>query len=248
MGQTWNKITRYRSKEARILLLGLESVGKTTLLYRLKLGETIKTTPTIGFNVETFQYRDLFLNAWDLGFGGKMRPLCQHYYKGSNAVVIMIDSCDRERLEEVAYDVIKPALKSDDLKDAIFLFLANKSDLENGMTIQEISDLLALHNLKRKWNIFSISALNGNGISDAFDWLASQLDATKVKSSNQTISNTCDTNSAVVGPQIQTDTCASYRTYNALACFYIRPQQALGTEDDNSDDETDDVNAARTSL
>lgn len=64
----------------------------------------------------------------------------------------MIDRGDRERLEEVTYDVIKPALKSEDLKDAVFLFLANKSDIEDGMSLQEISDSLALNNLKRRWS------------------------------------------------------------------------------------------------
>lgn len=64
----------------------------------------------------------------------------------------MIDRGDRERLEEVTYDVIKPALKSEDLKDAVFLFLANKSDIEDGMSLREISDSLALNNLKRRWS------------------------------------------------------------------------------------------------
>jgi GTPase SAR1 family protein len=88
-------------------------------------------------------YFNLNLNKYFL-----QRPLCQHYYKGSNAVIILIDSGDRERLEEVTYDVIKPALKSEELKDTVFMFLANKSDIKDGMSIQEITDALALQNLK----------------------------------------------------------------------------------------------------
>lgn len=240
MGQAWNKISKYRSKEIRILLLGLESVGKTTLLYRLKLGEPIKATPTIGFNVESFQYKDLSLNAWDLGFGGKMRPLCQHYYKGSNAVVIMIDRGDRERLEEVTYDVIKPALKSEELKDAVFLFLANKSDIKDGMSLQEISDSLTLNNLKRKWNIFTISALTGDGITEAFDWLALQLGSSQVKQTAET--NMKQTEITNFLPPQNPETCER-TTYSALACFFIRPTQAVGIKDDDhdGDEEKDNV-------
>ncbi|XP_076085204.1 ADP-ribosylation factor 2-like isoform X2 [Mytilus galloprovincialis] len=237
MGQAWNKISKYRSKEIRILLLGLESVGKTTLLYRLKLGEPIKATPTIGFNVESFQYKDLSLNAWDLGFGGKMRPLCQHYYKGSNAVVIMIDRGDRERLEEVTYDVIKPALKSEDLKDAVFLFLANKSDIEDGMSLQEISDSLALNNLKRRWNIFTISALTGDGITEAFDWLALQLGSSQVKQTAE-INKIQTEVTHFLPPQNHPETCE--RSYSALACFFIRPTQAVGIHKDDDNHDGDD--------
>ncbi|KAJ8320437.1 LOW QUALITY PROTEIN: hypothetical protein KUTeg_002024, partial [Tegillarca granosa] len=131
MGNIWTKI--FRHKEIRILMAGLDAAGKTTILYRLKLGEVVTCIPTIGFNVESFQHKDLNFTAWDVGCRDKMRPLIRHYYKGTDAVVIVIDSHDRERLDELNYDIIKPMVQSDELGNGIFLFLANKTDLENTM-------------------------------------------------------------------------------------------------------------------
>ena len=56
-----------KGKECRILMLGLDSAGKTSILYKLQLGQVISTIPTIGFNVESIQYKGIQLNVWDLG-------------------------------------------------------------------------------------------------------------------------------------------------------------------------------------
>jgi ADP-ribosylation factor-like protein 1 len=55
------------SKERRILILGLDGAGKTTILYRLQIGEVVTTIPTIGFNVETVSYKNINFQVWDLG-------------------------------------------------------------------------------------------------------------------------------------------------------------------------------------
>merc|ERR1712232_945186 len=57
------------SKEMRILMVGLDAAGKTTILYKLKLGEVVTTIPTIGFNVETVEYKNISFNVWDIGPG-----------------------------------------------------------------------------------------------------------------------------------------------------------------------------------
>ena len=54
-------------KEVRILILGLDNAGKTTILYRIQADQVIATTPTIGFNVETVQYKNIKFQVWDLG-------------------------------------------------------------------------------------------------------------------------------------------------------------------------------------
>ena len=63
-------------KETRIVCVGLDAAGKTTVLYKLKLGETITTIPTIGFNVETLQYKNLNLTVWDVGGQDKVSEAC----------------------------------------------------------------------------------------------------------------------------------------------------------------------------
>lgn len=53
--------------EVRILMVGLDNAGKTTILYKLRLNETVSTVPTIGFNVETVQYKNIAFTVWDIG-------------------------------------------------------------------------------------------------------------------------------------------------------------------------------------
>lgn len=72
----------FGSKEVRILMLGLDAAGKTTILYKLKLNQTMTTIPTVGFNVETFTYKNIKFNMWDVGGQDKIRPLWRHYYSG----------------------------------------------------------------------------------------------------------------------------------------------------------------------
>jgi ADP-ribosylation factor protein 1 len=62
----------------RILMVGLDAAGKTTILYKFKLGEVVTTIPTIGFNVETVDYKNISFTVWDVGGQDKIRPLVQH--------------------------------------------------------------------------------------------------------------------------------------------------------------------------
>ncbi|CAL1527236.1 unnamed protein product, partial [Lymnaea stagnalis] len=160
---------------------GLDSAGKTTILYRLKLDDLVTTIPTIGFNVESIQYKDLHLTAWDIGSRDKIRPLFRHYYKGADAVVFVIDSHDPERLDELNYDVIKPAVNAEELTSAVFLFLANKIDLPDTMSVEEIAERLGLKYLKHPWGIIPVSAVSGEGLQDALQWLAIRLGSAQVK-------------------------------------------------------------------
>jgi len=57
----------FNKKEMRILMLGLDAAGKTTILYRLKLGEVVQSVPTIGFNVESVEYKKIKFTVWDVG-------------------------------------------------------------------------------------------------------------------------------------------------------------------------------------
>ena len=92
----WSKFTRLH--QARIVMLGLDAAGKTTLLYKLKLGEVVTTIPTIGFNVERVKYKNIDFTVWDVGGQDKIRPLWRYYYENIQAVVFLIDSNDTERI------------------------------------------------------------------------------------------------------------------------------------------------------
>src|SRR5579872_1277626 len=94
----WEKLRP--TKEMRILLVGLDASGKTTICYKLKLGEVVVTIPTIGFNVETITYKNINFTMWDVGGQDKIRPLWRHYYANTNAVIFVVDSNDSDRIDD----------------------------------------------------------------------------------------------------------------------------------------------------
>ncbi|KAL5501958.1 hypothetical protein EMCRGX_G008643 [Ephydatia muelleri] len=144
------------AKDLRILILGLDGAGKTTILYRLQVGEVVTTIPTIGFNVETVTYKNLKFQVWDLG--------------GQTSI-----SVDRERLS-ISKSELVSMLEEEELKTALLMVFANKQDIEGAMTPPEISNALGLSALKnRTWAIFKTSALKGDGLQDAMEWLTTAL-------------------------------------------------------------------------
>lgn len=82
----------------RILILGLDGAGKTTILYRLQVGEVVTTIPTIGFNVEQVTYKNLKFQVWDLGGQTSIRPYWRCYYSNTDAIIYVVDSVDRDRI------------------------------------------------------------------------------------------------------------------------------------------------------
>merc|ERR1712011_33301 len=150
--------------EMRILMVGLDAAGKTTILYKLKLGEVVTTIPTIGFNVETVEYKNLCFTVWDVGGQDKIRPLWRHYYQGTNGLIYVVDSNDRDRVEDAREELAK-MLNEDEMRDAALLVFANKQDLPNAMNAGEVTEKLGLHNMRnRQWFIQSACATTGDGL------------------------------------------------------------------------------------
>jgi small GTP-binding protein len=85
MGNFYQRIRNvfdgFGKQQSRIILLGLDGAGKTTILYKLKLGEVVISVPTVGFNVETIRYKNLKFNIWDVSGGVGIRKLWRHYYE-----------------------------------------------------------------------------------------------------------------------------------------------------------------------
>ena len=163
------------SKEARILLLGLDNAGKTSLLYKLTLDENIRTLPTIGFNVESVKYKKLKFVMWDIGGQEKLRRLWQHYYKGTDALIYVVDSADKERIE-LATEELKIMLQDEDMKNVAVLVFANKQDRSDALKPNEVSDMMDLTSLKnRKWRCQGCSVKEGRGLTEGLDWLAEVL-------------------------------------------------------------------------
>ncbi|XP_014450732.2 ADP-ribosylation factor-like protein 1 [Alligator mississippiensis] len=165
----------FGTREMRILILGLDGAGKTTILYRLQVGEVVTTIPTIGFNVETVTYKNLKFQVWDLGGQTSIRPYWRCYYSNTDAVIYVVDSCDRDRIG-ISKSELVAMLEEEELKKAILVVFANKQDMEQAMTPTEMANSLGLPALKdRKWQIFKTSATKGTGLDEAMEWLVETL-------------------------------------------------------------------------
>merc|ERR1719188_1892473 len=133
-----------------MIMVGLDAAGKTTVLYKLKLGEVVTTIPTIGFNVETVEYKNLSFQVWDIGGQDKIRKLWRHYYQGTQGVIFVIDSSDRDRIED-AREEMDMMLREDEMRDAVLLVLANKQDLPGAMSSGEMGEKLGLLAMRCCW-------------------------------------------------------------------------------------------------
>merc|ERR1711993_194816 len=154
----------FAKKQMRILMVGLDAAGKTTILYKLKLGEIVTTIPTIGFNVETVEYKNISFTVWDVGGQDKIRPLWRHYFQNTQGLIFVVDSNDREESED-AREELNKMLNEDEMREAVLLVFANKQDLPNAMAAAEVTDKLGLHNMRnRQWFIQSACATTGDGL------------------------------------------------------------------------------------
>jgi len=159
----------------RILMVGLDAAGKTTILYKLKLGEVVTTIPTIGFNVETVEYKNINFTVWDVGGQDKIRPLWRHYFTNTQGLIFVVDSNDKERIEEAASELNK-MVNEDELKDAVILIFANKQDLPNAFNVSDLTEKLKLQSFRgRKWYVQATVATQGQGLYEGLDWLSNEL-------------------------------------------------------------------------
>ncbi|KAJ4921660.1 hypothetical protein JOQ06_003340 [Pogonophryne albipinna] len=159
----------HSSSAPQVILMGLDSAGKSTLLARLLTGKVMDTSPTIGFNVGTLDLdKKTSLTIWDVGGQKSMRANWRFYLEDCRALVFVVDSSDPARLPE-AQKVLKKVLSEEILRDVPLMVLANKKDRPNSMTIREVSQQLDLAQYgDRLWEIQACSAVQGLGLQQAF--------------------------------------------------------------------------------
>ncbi|CAI2352260.1 unnamed protein product [Caenorhabditis sp. 36 PRJEB53466] len=179
MGQFVSKFVSYMfpNVECRTLMLGLDGAGKTTILYKLKLNETVNTIPTIGFNVETVTFQKITLTVWDVGGQQKIRPLWKYYFPNTTTLVFVVDSSDVERIQDAKKELFG-LLDEPELAKTHLLVFANKQDMPNAKTPAELTELLDLASIKnREWFICGTNAHTGQGLFDGLLWVKKQMKA-----------------------------------------------------------------------
>lgn len=167
-----------RTIENQIAFVGLANAGKTTLVKKLKGEDHLETLPTMGLNIETLKIGDIEVMAADLG-GQATYPtsLWEPFVSKASGIVFVFDSADQSKVENAGMwlkRVIKWAPE-----DSAFLFLANKQDLEEAMTLKSIVDALGLEEemsaKPRTFAVYPCSALTGEGVDEPWQWMSDRF-------------------------------------------------------------------------
>jgi len=167
------KKLKQKEKEIRVLMLGLDNAGKTTILKKFN-GEEIDTiSPTLGFNIKTLEFQSYLLNVWDVGGQKSLRSYWRNYFEENDAVIWVVDSTDKRRMEDCRIE-LQNLLREEKLAGASLLVFANKQDVEGALSYQHICQVLGLEGhvgVHRHWQIQACSAVTGDGLLEGMEWL-----------------------------------------------------------------------------
>jgi small GTP-binding protein len=165
----WNK------RNFKLIILGLHNAGKTTILYRLSLGQLVTTHPTIGSNVEDISHNNLIFQAWDLGGQKYLRNVWDDYLTNTHGIIFVVDSSDFENYKESKNEFHK-LLQNEDLKYNAILIYANKQDIDNAKSVSELIKMYEFDKIKdHLWYIQGCSAKTGQGLLEGLEWLSNQI-------------------------------------------------------------------------
>lgn len=128
------------SAARRVLVRPAHTCSAFVRADRLQVDEPITTTPTIGFNVETMQYKNIKFQVWDLGGQTAIRPYWRCYYPNTDAIIFVVDSADRDRIKTARTELMG-MLEEEELAGATLLVFANKQDQTGAMKAPEVRRL-----------------------------------------------------------------------------------------------------------
>eukprot|EP00768_Dysnectes_brevis_P008184 gnl/Dysnectes_brevis/725_a798_3477.p1 GENE.gnl/Dysnectes_brevis/725_a798_3477~~gnl/Dysnectes_brevis/725_a798_3477.p1 ORF type:complete len:196 (+),score=53.61 gnl/Dysnectes_brevis/725_a798_3477:47-634(+) len=169
----------FGKRESRIVMLGLDAAGKTTILHKMAFDEVIETVPTVGFTLQTVKVGRLVNTCWDIGGQTDMRHLWRHYYKNSDGIIYVVDSAEHSPARKTeSQAALEGVLSSPDLEGVPLLVLANKQDIEGAATQADIAQFLGLGEVRgHQWKVMETCALTGQGLMEGMKWLSGAMQA-----------------------------------------------------------------------
>lgn len=160
----------------RLLMVGLDNAGKTTIVRKFNNESIDEIPPTLGFNITSLRHMGYFLNIWDVGGQKTIRSYWRNYFEKTDALVYVVDSADTARLA-ICRGELHNLLTQEKLAGSSLLVFANKQDLPGALSVEEIYKFLNLGTLARSRHcvVQSCSAVTGEGLADGMDWVVSDV-------------------------------------------------------------------------
>lgn len=162
---------RLKDKEMRVLMLGLDNAGKTTIVKRIMGEDVMQVSPTLGFIIKTIDFQGYKLNIWDVGGQKTIRSYWRNYFEKTDALIWVVDSTDRIRVGECRSE-LKELLREERLSGASLLVFLNKTDVAGCMSEREVQQKLDLDNIAtHRWIIVECSAITGLNLDKGLSWI-----------------------------------------------------------------------------
>ncbi|KAF2827861.1 ADP-ribosylation factor [Ophiobolus disseminans] len=168
---------RLKDKEMRILMLGLDNAGKTTIVKKIMNEDVNSVSPTLGFIIKTIEYDGYKLNIWDVGGQKTLRTYWKNYFEKTDTLIWVVDATDRERIDDCRHE-LAGLLQEERLSGASLLVFKNKSDVPGAMIEDEVREGLRLDAIKtHKWHIMTCSAMTGMNLQEGLEWVVQDAKA-----------------------------------------------------------------------
>ncbi|EON62212.1 ADP-ribosylation factor-like 2 [Coniosporium apollinis CBS 100218] len=165
---------RLKDKEMRILMLGLDNAGKTTIVKKIMNEDVNSVSPTLGFIIKTIEYEGYKLNIWDVGGQKTLRTYWKNYFEKTDTLIWVVDATDRERIDDCRKELMGLLLEeaTQRLTGASLLVFKNKSDVPSAMSDDDVREALQLDSIRtHRWTIMACSAITGQNLQEGLQWV-----------------------------------------------------------------------------
>lgn len=170
---------KLKEKEIRVLMLGLDNSGKTTIVRSLLGRDINEIAPTMGFNIDTIAHNGFNVNIWDIGGQSTLRAFWYNYFERTDFLVWVVDASSLQRLQE-SFKEFANVLEEDRLVGCGLAIVINKIDIYQGDRKQleeAVIEKLGLRSLKNHdWSVFCASGYTGEGLKTVMDWIVQTYD------------------------------------------------------------------------
>lgn len=169
--------TQRKTRQARVLLLGLDNSGKSSIVARILNEDLDSVQPTLGFQIRTINLRGVNLNIWDVGGQKSLRPFWHNYFESTDFLIWVVDGADLDRLESCKLMLSEVLHLDDKFEHCGVLIFINKSDCFSDLSLEFVEQKLDLHlySQDHKYKLVKCSAKTGEGINEGLEFIADEL-------------------------------------------------------------------------